>query len=89
MVIRPRSTVGSAFVLAALSPIGLMLDIVGVVLVWRFGLPQSVYRGGVQHLILEQIDEKEAARAARYDRYSQLGLILLIGGFVLQLIGSL
>ena len=74
---------------ATLTSLGLVLDIIGVVFVWWFGLPESIHRGGVQHLSLEQTDEGQAAKAAKYDRRSRLGLALLIAGFVLQLSASL
>lgn len=36
-------------------------------------------------MTLEQTDEAEVAKAKRYDRLGNLGLLLLIIGFVLQL----
>jgi drug/metabolite transporter (DMT)-like permease len=64
---------------------GLTLDIFGVALIWPFGLPQNVNRGGVIHRIVEQEDPIEASKAKRYDLISALGLGLIIGGFVLQI----
>jgi hypothetical protein len=65
--------------------IGLILDIAGVVLVWRYGLPESVSREGAQYIITEQTDERERMKAARFDLLSKIGLGLIIGGFALQL----
>ncbi len=65
--------------------VGLLCDIVGTVLVWRFGLPQPLDRSGAIHLILEQADEAERAKAARYDRFAGVGIGLLLIGFSLQL----
>lgn len=70
---------------AVVSSIGLGLDIVGVLLLWRFGLPEAVSRGGFGYIILEGHDEAEKAKAERYDLWAHLGLALLIFGFLLQL----
>jgi len=48
--------------------IGLLCDIVGAVLIWRYGLPEHISRTGAVHLIAEQTDETEKAKAKRYDR---------------------
>ena len=65
--------------------VGLALDIVGVVFIWRYGLPEPLSRTGATYLIAEQADETEKAKAAKYDLLSKIGLGLIIGGFVLQL----
>ena len=67
---------------------GLVLDIVGVIILFKFGLPADIRRGGITHLITEQIDQEEADEAARYDRWSLVGLITLIVGFLVQGAGS-
>jgi hypothetical protein len=59
-----------------ISSFGLVLDIVGVVMIWRYGLPEPLSRTGAVHLILEQSDEAERAKATRYDRLSKIGLAL-------------
>ena len=72
-----------------LSVIGLILDIARAFLLWRYGLPPSVSRGGVVHIIAEQSDEREARHARGYDRLSDVGIALLIAGFASQLVGAL
>ena len=71
-----------------ISSIGLVLDIIGAILLWKYGLPEAINRGGEQFLTLEQSDENEAAKARRYDWYSKVALTLLIMGFALQLAGN-
>jgi hypothetical protein len=71
-----------------INSIGLISDIIGAGLLWRYGLPAPISRGGVIHLILEQVDEAEKAKAMRYDRLSLLGMALLVFGFLLQLISD-
>jgi hypothetical protein len=72
----------------SLTSLGLLLDIFGVLLLWKFGLPPSIRRGGPQYLMLEGADEEEAAKAEKYDRYGQCGIGLLVLGFMLQLVGN-
>ena len=72
----------------SVNSLGLILDIFGVILIWRFGLPEQVNRRGESALLLEQTDESEKAKAARYDKWSRCGLWLILGGFFLQLIGN-
>ncbi len=68
---------------------GLVLSLVGGVLLYLFGLPPAVNREGHIHLMLEQVDEAEAARARQYDRLGHLGIGLVIGGFAFQLVGTI
>lgn len=68
--------------------VGLLLDIIGVILIWRFGLPEQLDRYGAQALLLEQTDESQITKAASYDTWSRCGLWLLIGGFSLQLVSN-
>lgn len=67
---------------------GLMLDIVGVILIFLYGLPEPISREGHQCIITEQVDEKEALKAKKYDFRARIGLTLLILGFALQLVGN-
>ena len=68
--------------------IGLVCDILGAVLIWRYGLPEPISRSGVVHLRLEQTDETEKAKAEQYDCIARCGIVLLVGGFVLQLVSN-
>lgn len=67
---------------------GLLLDVAGAALVWRFGLPETVSRTGLQTLDLEEVDEEEKSKAARYDFRSAIGFCLLIIGFLFQLLSN-
>jgi hypothetical protein len=71
-----------------LNSAGLLLDIIGVVLLFKFGLPEDISRTGTGFLITHQ-DEDEVKRAKLYDRLGMLGLALLIAGFALQLASNL
>ena len=66
---------------------GLALDVMGAVLIFKFGLPTEVRRGGHSFLRLEGDDPDEANKARRYDRYGRTGALLLILGFIFQIGG--
>jgi len=72
----------------AVNSLGLFLDICGALLLWRFGLPEILDRKGNQYLITGKVDQADVDRAAKYNRWSQVGLFLLISGFLLQLISN-
>ena len=67
------------------SSLGLVADIIGAVLIFKYGIPPRIDPHGHQHLILEQIDEEEKAKATVYIKRSEVGVGLLILGFALQL----
>jgi hypothetical protein len=67
---------------------GLVLDIGGAYLLFRFGLPAEISRSGAVHLVAEQANAAEIALGKRYDRWGHTGLGLLIAGFVLQLLSN-
>jgi len=67
---------------------GLVLNIVGTLLVWRYGLPAPLSRDGAINIIAEQTDSSEKAEAARYECKARWGIGLLILGFALQLLSG-
>jgi hypothetical protein len=69
--------------------IGLALDIAGVLVLFKYGLPSKVREGGVQHLLLEGTDNEQALLFTRYQRFARCGLGLLVLGFALQIISNL
>jgi hypothetical protein len=71
-----------------LNSAGLVMDIFGAVLLFKYGLPAEISRTGAVHIIAEQSDEAEITKARIYDRWGHLGLASLIGGFVLQLVSN-
>ena len=67
---------------------GLVLDIIGVIMLFKFGLPADIRRGGTRLLDLGDPDQEEKAKAIRYDRWALVGLTTLIVGFLAQGAGS-
>ena len=65
--------------------VGLVLDIAGALMLWKYGLPEALSRKGTIYLVAQQVDSAEKAKATMYDRRSKLGLALLIAGFAGQL----
>lgn len=73
------------------SAIGLIFDIVGVLILFKYGLPSKLKEHG-GGLLLEENSEDEKQRNAdnnRIIKWAYTGLTLLIVGFIFQLIGTL
>jgi hypothetical protein len=71
-----------------LTVLGLAFDVVGVVLIYLYGLPPRVNPQGQIFLISEQADPAEVEKARRYHFRAHAGLALILAGFVLQLLGT-
>ena len=67
--------------------VGLGLDIVGVILLFLFGLPPKVSRGGGVPMEWSGTPE-DARRAKRYERISWGALLLMVLGFLLQIVST-
>jgi hypothetical protein len=72
-----------------ISSIGLIADIIGCLIIYKFGLPENVNKNGHINLILEQTNDNEIEKFKSYKRLSNVGLTLLLIGFIFQLIGNL
>jgi len=68
--------------------IGLILDIIGALLLIKFSIPPKIDREGHQHLILEQLDQSEIAKARIFDRWSTFAILLIVAGLILQLVSN-
>lgn len=69
----------------AVNSLGLVMDIIGVLLLWKFGLPESISREGHVTLIIEESNQAEVAKAKIYDRWALFAVGALVLGFTLQL----
>lgn len=68
-----------------LTLVGLVLNMIGTALVWRFGLPRNdVNREGSGALLAYTGDTKMQRTAKCYDLVANAGMLLIFGGFVLQ-----
>jgi hypothetical protein len=67
---------------------GLICDIIGALILWRYGLLEPISRRGAIYLVCEQSDDAEAAKGKRYDRIALWGIALLVVGFGIQLVSN-
>ena len=82
------------FSAATVNSVGLALDILGVIFLFRYGLPPDVHLGRAGTNVLygggdtpAEIEEK-TKRYKRYKRNSWVALGLLVLGFTLQIISN-
>lgn len=72
----------------AINSIGLIFDIIGALLLFKFGLPAKVSPEGHIYRVLAQVDEAEIALGKCYRRWSNIALVLLVLGFLGQLVSN-
>jgi len=72
-----------------LTLIGLALTLVGVLILFRWGMPFHVPTGGAGAILLEHTDERAIALERIYTIIGYVGLALLITGTVLQMVAVL
>jgi hypothetical protein len=72
---------------ALVNSIGLVLDIVGALMVWVFGLSPLLTSEG-EVLTVDYADGRSTKRIQRCNRLSNLGMLLVVGGFVCQLVSN-
>jgi hypothetical protein len=73
---------------AVLSTIGLVASLAGVVLLFRYGMPYEIRRGGARYIQFEQIDPTQVGREARYGVLGWSGLVLIVIGTLFQIAGA-
>ena len=66
--------------------IGLCSDILGAILLFKFGLPKIERTGGAQKLVTNEVDAAALSREQFYDFWGKVGLVSLLLGFALQLV---
>lgn len=69
---------------AAWNIAGLILVLVGVLLLFRYGMPYRVRTGGDQFIILEQKDQSDIETEKLYGALGWIGLALVILGTACQ-----
>ncbi len=67
------------------SSAGLVLDIIGALMLWRYGLPAAVDPKGRSFIVTSDVDNDEVKTARRYLWLSRVGVASLVLGFALQL----
>ena len=72
-----------------IAAIGLILDIIGAIIIFKYGIPRNLNPHGHTFKVMEQVNQEEIDKFRKYKSRGDFGLLLLIIGFVLQLIGQL
>jgi hypothetical protein len=69
--------------------LGLVADIIGALMLTKFGLSPDIDPQGRQSLLLEDEDQEQIAKGKVYKRWSRIAIWLIVLGFVIQLISDL
>ena len=72
--------------LTVINTIGLVLGLVGVILLFRYGMPYRVRTNGKTAITIKLPSASETSRMEqRYDRRGRVGLIFIVVGTVCQI----
>jgi hypothetical protein len=72
----------------ALNAFGLLANLSGVLLLFRYGMPYRVSTGGSSILVSDTTDPHEIAMDQRYKRLGLLGLALIVLGTIAQIVAA-
>ena len=65
------------------------MNLAGVILLFRYGMPYRVRSEGYSYLVTDNADKHEAATDKRYDLLGKLGLVLIVAGTGAQIVAAL
>ncbi|HXS48567.1 MAG TPA: hypothetical protein VN713_00410 [Sphingomicrobium sp.] len=63
---------------------GIGLNLFGVLLLFRYGMPFRVETGGADYIMAEQEDEQAILAERRYRMIGNIGLLFVVAGSALQ-----
>lgn len=69
-----------------LNCIGLTIDIIGVIMLFIYGLATDINEEGHISIIIEQEDDEEKKKWKKYKYLSRIALVLIIVGFSFQIL---
>jgi hypothetical protein len=69
--------------------LGLILSLVGVLLLFRYGMPYRVRTGGARVRTLQGTDEATRQEERRYNLLGWLGVALIVLGTISQIMANL
>ena len=72
-----------------LGALGLVVNLAGVLILFRYGMPYRVETGGAIHRIAEGMNPSEKRKDALYKRLGILGIALAVLGILLQIVATL
>ena len=67
---------------------GLVLSLIGVLLLFRYGMPYRARTGGSSIYVASSSDPREATFERRYEMLGWLGLLLVVLGTISQIVGA-
>jgi hypothetical protein len=67
---------------------GLSLNLIGVLLLFFFGMPYHIRSEGQSYIVTEQTNAAEEARDALFSKLGFAGLVLIAVGTFLQIVGT-
>jgi hypothetical protein len=71
-----------------INSIGLIFDIIGVILLFKYGLPSEISKDGSIGLSLQDTDDNDVKKWKTYNLWSKIGLSFILIGFAFQLISN-
>jgi hypothetical protein len=63
---------------------GILLNLLGLLILFRYGMPFRVPTNGVNYIITETIDEAEKATDRKYEIIGYVGLLFAVAGTIMQ-----
>lgn len=72
----------------ALNSLGLLSDIIGVILIFKFALQPKVNSSEIVNIVTEDSSISTDEEIALYDKRARLGIRLVVAGFVLQFLSN-
>jgi hypothetical protein len=65
------------------------MNLAGVILLFRYGMPYRVRTGGATYYVAEDMDKREIATEWWFDLWGKLGLFLIVAGTAAQIVSAL
>jgi hypothetical protein len=84
-----QPTYGREMSATLLNIAGPLMNLAGVILLFRYGMPYRVRSEGATYLVTEDVNKREIAMERRYDWLGKLGLVLIVLGTLAQIAGAL
>ena len=69
--------------------LGLVFDIIGVLMLFVFGLPADLNKNGYIFKVNEEEDEEQKSKWRKYDKFSKIALTAIIIGFLMQMLSTI
>lgn len=67
---------------------GIVLSLVGVLILFQYGMPFRIPTGGVTYIVAERIDEEEKRVDDRHVTIGYAGIILIVIGAIAQIVAT-